>query len=83
MINSVGMLDAELGRHYRSDRLYCNAVIQYAKKRIVFAPESKLYHLHQQSTSSLKKKNDKDYKEMFSKNTWGIDSLYKAPIWES
>lgn len=82
MIDEVGMLDAELGRHYRSDRLYCNSVIQYAKKRIVFAPESKLYHLHQQSTSSLKKKNDKEYKEMFSQNTWGDENLYRTPIWE-
>lgn len=82
MIDTVGVLDAELGRHYRSDRLYCNAVIQYAKKRIVFAPESKLYHLHQQSTSSLKKKNDKEYKEMFSKNAWQDETLYKTPVWD-
>jgi glycosyltransferase involved in cell wall biosynthesis len=81
-INEVGVLDAELGRHYRSDRLYCNAVIQFAKKRIVFTPASKLYHLHQQSTSSLKKKNDKVYQEMFTENKWSDNELYKTPIWE-
>lgn len=82
IINTIGLLDAELGRHYRSDRLYCNAVIHHAKKRIVFTPRSKLYHLHQQSTSSLKKKNDKDYQEMFSNNKWSDESLYKLPVWE-
>jgi glycosyltransferase involved in cell wall biosynthesis len=81
-INAVGVLDAELGRHYRSDRLYCNAVIQYAKKRIVFTPDSKLYHLHQQSTSSLKKKDNSEYKEMFTDNKWVGHDLYKTPIWE-
>ena len=81
-INAVGILDAELGRHYRSDRLYCNAVTQYAKKRIVFTPNSKLYHLHQQSTSSLKKKDDKEFKEMFTENKWNENELYKTPIWE-
>lgn len=82
MINHVGVLDAELGRHYRSDRLYCNAVIQYAKKRIVFAPESKLYHLHQQSTSNLKKKDNKEYARMFTLNSWDKDSDYKKPLWD-
>jgi hypothetical protein len=77
------VLDAELGRHYRSDRLYCNAVIQHAKKRIVFTPDSKLYHLHQQSTSSLKKKDDKEYKEMFTENKWNNNALYEVPVWEA
>ena len=81
-IDEVGVLDAELGRHYRSDRLYCNAVIQYAKKRIVYTPDSKLYHLHQQSTSSLQKKGDKEFKEMFVDNTWSKTELFEVPVWE-
>lgn len=82
IIESVGLLDAELGRHYRSDRLYCNAVRHFAHKRIVYTPFSKVYHLHQQSTSSLKKKSDVQYKEIFTSNTWVGDSIYSTPIWE-
>tara|TARA_Y100000296_G_scaffold68195_1_gene81263 strand:- start:2826 stop:5681 length:2856 start_codon:yes stop_codon:yes gene_type:complete len=82
IIQTVGLLDAELGRHYRSDRLYCNAVRHFAHKRIIYTPFSKVYHLHQQSTSSLKKKSDAQYKEIFTSNTWVGDSLYKTPLWE-
>ncbi|WP_417698540.1 glycosyltransferase family 2 protein [Psychromonas sp.] len=70
VINSVGLLDDELGRHYRSDRLYCYSTLYNAQKKIYFTPMSKLYHLHQQSTSHLKKKDDKEYEVMFVKNTW-------------
>ena len=69
-INKIGLLDAELGRHYRSDRLYCYAVRYQARKKIIFTPKSKVYHLHQQSTKDLKKKDDKEFSLMFVKNTW-------------
>ena len=64
-INKIGLLDAELGRHYRSDRLYCYAVRYQARKKIIFTPKSKVYHLHQQSTKDLKKKDDKEFSLMF------------------
>ncbi|OIQ25372.1 glycosyltransferase [uncultured Vibrio sp.] len=78
IINEVGLLDAKLGRHYRSDRLYCYAVRYQANKKITFTPKSKLYHLHQQSTSHLKKKDDKEFDTMFVKNKWEDSNLNQA-----
>src|SRR5690606_5726635 len=49
----AGLLDAESGRHYRSDRLYCDVVRNSARMRIVYTPHAKLYHFLQQSTKEL------------------------------
>lgn len=80
VINSVGLLDEKLGRHYRSDRLYCYSTIYNAKKCIYFTPQSKLYHLHQQSTTHLKKKDDSEFETMFVKNTW--EDALDNPVWD-
>ncbi|WP_264874456.1 glycosyltransferase family 2 protein [Vibrio agarivorans] len=80
VLNTVGLLDSKLGRHYRSDRLYCYSTIYNAGKSIYFTPMSKLYHLHQQSTTHLKKKDDKEYDVMFVKNTW--DDPASRPSWD-
>jgi GT2 family glycosyltransferase len=79
LIKEIGLLDAQLGRHYRSDRIYCNATIHFAKKRIVYTPKSKIYHFHQQSTSHLKKDNKKEYVNMFVKNVDADDK--DRPFW--
>ncbi|QKX15831.1 glycosyltransferase [Microbulbifer sp. YPW1] len=73
VIREVGLLDEKLGRHYRSDRLYCYAVRYQGGKKVYFTPKSKLYHLHQQSTSSLKKKDKEEFEVMFVKNSWSQD----------
>ena len=80
-INSIGLLDVENGPHYRSDRLYCDVVRYYLKKRIIYTPFSKLYHFLQRSTDDLKNNDDQLYKEMFFRNNWdGIQSLSKGTL---
>lgn len=79
-LDKIGLLDEKLGRHYRSDRLYCYSTLYNAKKKIYFTPKSKLYHLHQQSTAHLKKKDDSEFEVMFVKNTWEDNEI--TPIWD-
>jgi GT2 family glycosyltransferase len=79
LIDQIGSLDAKLGRHYRSDRIYCNATIHYANKRIVYTPRSKVYHFHQQSTQDLKKNDKAQYQNMFVKNLDEKDA--DLPFW--
>lgn len=80
IINLVGLLDDKLGRHYRSDRLYCYSTIYNANRDIYFTPKSKLYHLHQQSTNHLKNNNESGYEIMFVKNTW--EDMKFKPVWD-
>lgn len=66
--NDLGFLDHVNGRHYKSDRLYC----ELAKEKgwdMIYTPKSKVYHLLQQATTNLKKNKDK-YKVMFVDNKW-------------
>lgn len=77
-LNKTGMLDAENGRHYRSDRLYCDMVRNHAKMKIVYTPHSKLYHFLQQSTAELRKSDAEGYQQMFVKNEWTPEEMEKA-----
>lgn len=65
-------LDAIHGRHYRSDRLYCNYVTHVLQKKIIFVPDALVYHKLQKSTETLKSKNHKDgaYNIIFQQNKW-------------
>lgn len=68
VIKEVGNLDHENGRHYKSDRLYCQEATKKGFK-LVYTPHSKLYHFLQQSTEELKKKPEM-YKTIFVDNNW-------------
>lgn len=70
VLNEVGLLDVENGPHYRSDRLYCDQVRQYARKRIIYTPFSKVYHFHQRSTGELRERDISLYEKMFVWNNW-------------
>lgn len=52
---SIG-LDAELGRHFRSDMIYCNYVRTVLNEKIYHVSDAIVYHKLQQSTSTLKEK---------------------------
>lgn len=64
-----GLLDEKNGRHYKSDRLYCQKIYQNGMK-IIYTPYSKAYHLLQQSTQILKKNNKQLFEAIFVKNDW-------------
>lgn len=69
-IEQLGALDIENGPHYRSDRLYCDAVRHIAGKKIVYTPRAKVYHLLQKSTDILKAQNKELYTSMYVNNRW-------------
>ncbi|UTB33060.1 MAG: glycosyltransferase [Methanobacterium sp. ERen5] len=83
--NSVG-LDAEYGRHYRSDRMYCNYIRHVMNLKIYHTSEANVYHKLQQSTEVLKEKSSRDYDTMFVKNQWDDELAskfgYKKPVWD-
>lgn len=81
--NKLGFLDEKNGRHYKSDRLYCQKAAEN-NVEIVYTPFSKAYHLLQQSTAELKKSDVQMYKTIFEKNDWSDigykEEHRKAPI---
>ena len=70
VLETVGALDELRGRHYRSDRIYCEAVRHVAGLKIYVAFRSKVYHLLQQSTDTLRKNHAEAYQALFVKNDW-------------
>ncbi|WP_018649206.1 MULTISPECIES: glycosyltransferase [unclassified Thioalkalivibrio] len=69
-ISTIGPLDHENGPHYRSDRLYCEAVRQIADRAIVYTPHSKVYHFLQKATTDLKSADPEGYQTLFVRNEW-------------
>lgn len=69
-------LDPELGRHYRSDRIFCDFIRFFLNLRIYHVSDAIVYHKSQQSTKKLEK-NKKDYDVMFLKNQWEPDLAKK------
>lgn len=84
--NLVGNLDAEHGRHYRSDRIYCNKLRLLYNKKIYYIPSSKVYHKFKQSTNLLKEYDTAQYNIIFKKNKWPSDIMkllnYKQKLWD-
>jgi glycosyltransferase involved in cell wall biosynthesis len=80
-LGSVGLLDEIRGRHYRSDRIYCDALRYVGGYKIGVCYKSRVYHLLQQSTSSLRKNNPEMYEVMFKKNSWSDKARTSSP-WE-
>lgn len=65
---SVGM-DAEYGRHYRSDRVFCNYVRHVMGLKIYYVSGAIVYHKLQKSTNYLRARSE-DFDIMFRKNQW-------------
>ena len=78
-------LDPELGRHYRSDRIFSNFVRHVLGLKIYQTSDAMVYHKFQQSTTNLKKDKDK-FDMMFVKNQWEPELAeklgYKTPLWD-
>lgn len=67
--NKLGLLDEKNGRHYKSDRLYCEKALENHID-IVYTPYAKAYHLLQQSTQALKEADEEMYRTIFRENKW-------------
>lgn len=78
-------LDPELGRHYRSDRIFSDFIRHVLKMKIYQEPNANVYHKHQVATDTLKKNND-EYDLMFRKNQWPDDLAkklgFKKALWD-
>lgn len=78
-------LDAELGRHYNSDRIYSDYLRHVLKLKVYHINDAKVYHRSQASTKTLENNNKKEYEMIFVKNSWEEDLAkelgYEIPIW--
>ena len=79
-------LDPELGRHYRSDRIFSDFIRHYLQLKIYQAPYAFVYHKHQVATNTLKKTRKEEYAYIYSKNQWEPELAeklgFKNPIWD-
>jgi hypothetical protein len=69
-VRTIGLLDWENGRHYRSDRIYCDRARDQAALRVVYTPHSKVYHFLQRSTADLREQRGGEYQEICVENRW-------------
>ena len=65
---SIG-LDSEIGRHYVSDRLFCDFIRYILNLKVYQVSDAVVYHKSQAATNKLRE-NDKDFNTMFIKNQW-------------
>ncbi|MBQ6218262.1 MAG: glycosyltransferase [Methanosphaera sp.] len=63
-------LDAELGRHYRSDMIFCNYVREIMGYKIYHVSNSRVYHKLQKSTQELEEKSVGEHDLLFKQNRW-------------
>lgn len=86
VLKKVGKLDAEHGRHYRSDRIFCDYIRNVLGLKIYYAPDAIVYHKHSSSTKLLKRNNGNLYQKIFVNNTWDENERfhlnYKEKNWE-
>ncbi len=78
-------IDARLGRHYRSDRIFCDFLTNVMNLKIYHVSNAKVYHKLQKATAKLKK-DEKAYDVMFLKNEWEDEIAkklgFKHPPWK-
>ena len=79
-------LDAENGRHYRSDVIYSNFIRNVLNYKIYHVSNAIVYHKLQKATTQLQEKSDKHHDLMFVKNRWSSSERekfgYKQAIWD-
>ncbi len=85
LISSMG-LDAEFGRHYRSDRIFCNYIRHVMNLKIYHVTDAVVYHKVQKATDILRERSQNDFDIMFHKNQWEDELAsqfgYKKPFWD-
>lgn len=78
-------IDARLGRHYRSDRIFCDYLCNVMNLKIYHLANAKVYHKLQKATAKLKK-DDSTFDVMFLKNEWEDELAkelgYEQPPWK-
>ncbi|MGU3207575.1 glycosyltransferase (plasmid) [Escherichia coli] len=72
IVDQVGGLDAEFGRHYRSDRIMCDYLRHLLDMKIIYTSQAVVYHKLQKATDGMRKseKKSSEFDLMFKKNQW-------------
>lgn len=88
VLNSSVGLDPELGRHYRSDRIFCDYIRHVMNLKIYHVADAIVYHKLQKSTEFLREISDKNsnFDMMLQKNRWDEELKaklgYNTPLWD-
>lgn len=89
LIEAVGELDAEYGRHYRSDRVYCDMVQHIGNRKIYYAPDAHVIHKLQKATDQLRSSKNltTEFDLMFKRNAWDVETAmelgYRFAPWDT
>ncbi|MBL0616516.1 glycosyltransferase family 2 protein [Aeromonas veronii] len=77
VVDQVGGLDAEFGRHYRSDRIMCDYLRHLLGMKIFYTSQAVVYHKLQKATDGMRKseKKSSEFELMFKKNQWPESAL--------
>lgn len=79
-------LDAELGRHYRSDRIFSDFIRHILQLKIYQSPNSYVYHKRYSATNTLKDKKREEYEYIFRINQWEPELAkqlgFKKSLWD-
>ncbi len=82
------LLDAEFGRHYRSDRSFCDYVRNLKGGRLYQVATAVVHHQLQRSTRVLREDEERseEFKLIFSENKWSDEELvltgFRRPLWD-
>lgn len=83
--NKTMGLDSEIGRHYVSDRLFCDFIRYILDLKVYQVSNAIVYHKSQAATNQLRK-NNKQFDTIFVKNQWepelGKKLGYKNYPWQ-
>lgn len=88
VINEIGPLDAEYGRHYRSDRVYCDLMRNTIRRKLYYVPEAFVIHKLQKATDALRDAGDRneEFELMFKRNQWDEETAnklnFRKPAWD-
>lgn len=82
----IGGLDAEFGRHFRSDRTFCSMVRSMLNMKVMYAPDAVVYHEHQASTHRLRQAAPDAYRAIYEANAWepqlAADLGFRRAAWD-
>lgn len=82
----AGPLDAQFGRHYRSDRIYCDVVRHLLGLRIYHVSDACVVHKLQKSTRVLSDRSNGQFDLMFKKNQWDESTRrtlgFRKAVWD-
>jgi O-antigen biosynthesis protein len=79
IVEQVGYLDAEFGRHYRSDRIMCDYLRHMLNMRIFYTSQAVVYHKLQKATDGMRinEKKSEEFDLMFKKNQWSEKEMHR------